>query len=109
MLEVARVWLVRRRGNEWIAPGGKPAYELPLADLIFPLDLAPHRQLTDERPVPAPELPPAEPAALVRVMIETTPEDLTEQEFCGFSVGVYDSPYSPQMTVRRLALLTSRS
>jgi hypothetical protein len=32
---MARVWFVRRRGGQWVAPGGQPAFEMPLADLIF--------------------------------------------------------------------------
>lgn len=98
---MARVWFVRRRGGQWIAPGGRPAYERPLAALVFPLDLGPHRLLTDDLPVGAPELPAEDPAKLAKVIVETSAEDLGE-EFSGYSVGYYDSPYSPREVVRRL-------
>ncbi len=102
---MARVWFVRRKGGQWIAPGGKPAFELPLSALIFPLDLGVHRS-TDERPVAAPELPPEEPEALKKVMIETVPEDLRQYEFSGYKAGVYDSPYSPHEAAKRLRSIT---
>ncbi len=71
--------------------------------LIFPLDLGTHRLLTAERPLPAPELQPEEPEALQRVMVEVEPDDLAGEEFSGYAVGVYDSPYSPRATLGRLA------
>jgi hypothetical protein len=98
---MARVWFVRRRGGQWIAPGGRPVYDLPLSALIFPLDLGTHRLLADDLPVSAPELPAEDPARLEKVMVETTAADLGE-EFSGYTVGYYDSPYSPREAVRRL-------
>jgi hypothetical protein len=106
---MARVWFVRRRGGQWIAPGGAPAAELPLATLIFPLDLGPHRLVSDERPVPAPELPAEDPATLRKVFVEVEPRDLTALEFTGYEPGVYDSPYSPREVVRRLDAARSRA
>jgi len=41
-----------------VAPGGTPAFELPLADLIFPLDIGIHRRVTDDPPVPLRDMPP---------------------------------------------------
>ena len=102
---MARVWFVRRRGGQWVAPGGRPAFELPLAELIFPLDLGPHRRVPEDPPVPAPDLPAAQPAALQRVMVEVEPQDLDGLEFSGYSPGVYDSPYSAHEAARRLAAL----
>jgi hypothetical protein len=98
---MARVWFARRRGGQWIAPGGRPAYERPLSALIFPLDLAPHRLLVDDFPVSAPELPGEDLAALEKVIVEIDAGDL-RAEFSGYSVGYYDSPYSPREAVRRL-------
>lgn len=102
---MARVWFVRRRGGQWIAPGGTPAFELPFAGIVFPLDIGTHRAISDERPVPAPEEPPAEPAALQRVFIEIDAHDLDGQTFTGYRPGVYDSPYSPAEAARRLTAL----
>src|SRR5215813_11557505 len=105
---MARVWFVRRRGGQWVAPGGQPAFELPLAELIFPLDLGTHRRVEEDRPVPAPEIP-AEPlTALHRVMVEVEPKDLTALEFSGYGTGFYDSTYSPQEAARRLAAPAAR-
>ncbi len=99
---MAKVWFVRRHGERWIAPGGQPAYELPLANLVFRLDLGPQRRLTDECPEPEPALPPADPASLTKVIVQVTPADLDSQEFTTFQVGFYDSPYSPREVVHRL-------
>ena len=99
---MARVWFVRRRGGQWIAPGGTPAFELPFAEIVFPLDIGTHRAMSVERPVPAPEEPPAEPAALQRVFIEIDDHDLDGQTFTGYRPGAYDSPYSPAEAARRL-------
>jgi hypothetical protein len=100
---MARVWFVRRHGGRWLAPGGKPAFELALADVIFSLDLGTHRRVDDDLPVPAPELPPQDPAALQRVFVEIEPKDLQDLEFTGYFPGFYDSPYSPHEAARRLA------
>ena len=99
---MARVWFVRRQGGRWIVPGGRPSCERPLSALVFPLDLGTHRKLKDDVPTPAPESPSEEPERLERVIVETTPEDLREHEFSGYSVGFYDSPYSPREAARRL-------
>jgi hypothetical protein len=105
---MARVWFVRRRGGQWIAPGGAPAFEIPFAEILFPLDIGTHRGLS-ERPVPAPEEPPAAPDALKRVFVEVNDADLVGQTFTGYLPGVYDSPYSPTEANRRLTALTRRA
>ena len=100
---MALVWFARRRGGQWVVPGGKPALERPLSSLIFPLDLGTHRRLPNETLTPAPELP-AEPATrLSKVVVETFPDDLAEHDFSGYEVGLYDSPYTPSEIARRLA------
>jgi len=99
---MAKVWFVRRSGSEWIAPGGQPAYELPLEKLVFPLDLGPQRWLCDDRPRPEPALPPEEPLALRKVIVETSREDLAGTPFTWFRVGFYDSPYAPKEAARRI-------
>jgi hypothetical protein len=106
---MARVWFVRRRGAQWAAPGGKPAFEMPLAELVFPLDLGTHRRVDGDPPVPALDLPSEDPAALQRVLVEVEPKDLSSLEFSGYGPGIYDSPWSPQAAARRLAALRSRA
>ena len=102
--EMAKVWFVRRRGAEWIVPGGVPAHEAPFAEVIFKLDVAPQRWLSWERPALASELPREAPDRLNKVMIETTTEDLAGQDFTTYKVGFYDSPYPPIEAARRLGL-----
>ncbi len=99
---MAKVWFVRRRGAEWIAPGGAPAHEAPLAELVFRLDVAPQRWLSWERPVPAAELPREEPTQLSKVIVETSAADLSGQDSTTYKVGFYDSPYPPAEAARRL-------
>lgn len=100
---MAHVWFARRRGGQWVVPGGEPVFEKPLSALIFPLDLATHRRLVNETLVPDSEVP-AEPAReLSKVVVETTAEDLSEHDFSGYEVGLYDSPYTPSEVARRLA------
>lgn len=100
---MSRVWFVRRLGGQWVAPGGQPAFELPFADLVFPLDIGTHRRVDDDPPVPAPTLASEEPARLQRVMVEVEPKDLDGLEFTGYAPGIYDSPYSPAEAARRLS------
>lgn len=100
---MARVWFVRRHGGQWVAPGGAPAFDRPLAELIFPLDLGVHRLVSSERPEPAPALPAEPPEALQRVFVEVDARDLEGMVFSGYRPGIYDSPYSPAEVARRLA------
>lgn len=101
---MAKVWFVRRRGAEWIAPGGTPAHEAPLAELVFKLDVGPQRWLSWERPVRAAELPHEESAQLSKVIVETSAADLSEQDSTTYKVGFYDSPYPPAEAARRLSI-----
>ena len=106
---MARVWFVRRRGGQWIAPGGVPACEIPLADIVFPLDIGTHRRVSTERPVPAPDEAAVPPGDLQRVFVEVDAEDLVGLTFTGYRPGVYDSPYSPAEVDRRLAAQRRRA
>ncbi|MFN8642967.1 MAG: hypothetical protein U0802_15420 [Candidatus Binatia bacterium] len=106
---MARIWFVRRRGGEWVAPGGVPAGEIPLADIIFPLDIGIHREASSEPLVPAPEEAAVEPSALQRVFVEVDAEDLVGLRFTGYRPGVYDSPYGPAEVARRLTALRRRT
>jgi hypothetical protein len=105
---MATVWFVRRRGAQWVAPGGVPAGERPLAELIFPLDIGTHRRVTDEAVLRDPALPSEAPASLQRVFVEVTDQDLIGQPFSGYARGLYDSPYPPSEAARRLGLSSSR-
>jgi hypothetical protein len=98
---VARVWFVRRRGGQWIAPGGAPGFERPFAELVFPLDIGTHRRISDERVIPAPEET-ADLDVLQRVFVEVDGGDLDDLPFTGYAPGLYDSPYSPREVARRL-------
>jgi hypothetical protein len=102
---MARVWFVRRRGAQWIAPGGTPAFELPFAQLVFPLDIGTHRTVHGEAPVPAPEVAAEAAGGLQKVMVEVEPRDIDALEFSGYAPGVYDSPFSPAEVARRLGRL----
>lgn len=99
---MARVWFVRRRGGQWVAPGGTAAFELPFAELIFPLDIGTHRSVAHERPVPAADEAAVEPTALQRVFVEVDAADLDGLTFTGYVPGIYDSPFSPAEAARRL-------
>ncbi len=101
---MSKVWFARRKRAEWIVPGGQPAFELPLADLIFKLDIGPQRWLGETaRPHLEPELAPEDPSALEKVIVETTADDISKQKFSSFRIGFYDSPYAPAEVVRRLS------
>lgn len=103
---MAKVWFVRRRGGQWIAPGGAPAFELPLARIVFPLDLGVHRRLdADGAPRPDPGLGAEPPEALQRVVVQVDAADVSDRAFSGYVPGIYDSPLSPSAATGRLARL----
>lgn len=99
---MARVWFVRREGEQWVVPGGRPAFEAPLERLVFPLDLGPQRFLRGERLVPRPEEVAPPPEQLQKVMVEATADDLRRLTFTNLQPGLYDSPYSPREVARRI-------
>lgn len=99
---MAKVWFVKRRGSQWIAPGGSPVDKRPLASLVFPLDIGTHRKLSQDVVTPEPSLPPGDVTQMQRVFVEVTEEDLRNGEFSGYQVGFYDSPFSPSEVKRRL-------
>ncbi len=103
---MAKVWFVRRRGAQWVAPGGAPALEAPLSELVLPLDLGVHRRLgADQAPLPAPEISAESPSLLSRVVVEIGPEDVRGRLFSGYQSGVYDSGLSPSAASARLGRL----
>ena len=102
---MAKVWFVRRHGGQWIAPGGAPAFELPLDDVLFPLDMGTHRRLDDVRPRPVADIPVESPESLSRVMVELDAEDIKSWELSGYAAGIYDSGLSPSAAARRLESL----
>jgi len=99
---MARVWFARREGEQWVVPGGRPAFEAPLEQLVFKLDLGPQRWLPGERIHPRPDEQRAAPEQLQKVIVETTPEDLRSLTFTTFQAGLYDCPYSPREVARRI-------
>ncbi len=103
---MAKVWFVRRRGAQWIAPGGAPVIEVPLSELVLPLDLGVHRRLAaDEAPLPAPELSAEPPSLLNRVVVEIGSGDVSRRLFSGYQPGIYDSGLSPAAASARLGRL----
>ncbi len=100
---MAKVWFVCREGVRWKAPGAAPAYERPLGELVFKLDLGWQRRLpATNRPDPLPGSPPADLRQVEKVFVEVTNSDLEGALFPGYQPGWYDSPYSPAEAVRRL-------
>lgn len=106
---MAKIWFVRRRGGQWVAPGGAPAFAEPLARIVFPLDLGVHRRLDDaaDAPRPATDLPAEPPERLQRVVVEVTADDLRDRTGSGYLPGLYDSPLSPAAAAARLTALAA--
>ena len=93
---MAKVWFVRRRGGQWVAPGGTPAFEVPLSEILYPLDLGTHRRLDGaDAPRAAPELAAEAPQSLQRVFVEIFAEDVKDRALSGYWPGIYDSALSP--------------
>jgi hypothetical protein len=99
---MANVWFVERVGADWKTVGGEPAFRLPLAQLIFKLDLGPHRRQTPESTPERGDRLGREPAPHAKVFVEVTDDDLKDTYFGGYYPGWYDSPYSAQEAARRL-------
>lgn len=107
---MAKVWFVRRRGNQWIAPGGSPALEAPFSELLFPLDLATHRRLdAGDEPLAAGDVSPEPPESLHRVVVEVGEDDVADRQFSGYEPGFYDSALSPVAAAQRLARIDHRA
>jgi len=102
---MAKIWFVRRHGEQWVAPGGSPAFELPLRAIQFPLDVGTHRRLGGDRPTPLPSVPAELPDALQRVLVEIDREDVRDRTLSGYAPGFYDSPVSPGVAAARLSEL----
>jgi hypothetical protein len=98
---MANVWFVERVGREWKTLGDRPAFQLPLAELIFKLDLGPQRrQSAGEVPERGPGG--SAPAEHTKVFVEVGPDDVKDRRFAGYYPGWYDSPYSAREVERRL-------
>jgi hypothetical protein len=100
---MAKVWFARRDGAQWVVPGGRPAFEMPLEVLIFKLDLGPQRYLNGLIPTLAPGLAPEPPESLSKILVEVGAEDLERLPMSVFRGGFYDSPFSPREGARRIA------
>jgi hypothetical protein len=99
---MANVWFVQRIGAEWKKVGSQPAFQRPLSELIFKLDLGPQRRLA-EGSVPQPGDESVDGITpLTKVFVEVTPEDLADSYFGGYFPAWYDSPYSAPEVSRRL-------
>jgi hypothetical protein len=100
--DMANVWFVQRVGSEWKKTGEQPAFQRPLGELIFKVDLGPQRRLAASG---APQ--PAEGTVEGRIedaktYVEVTEDDLRDNHFGGYFPGWYDSPYSAAEVTRRL-------
>ena len=107
---MAKVWFARRVGARWEAVDRRPAYEMPLSQLIFKLDLGWQRRLdTSSKPVPG-GIPESGIAVKpTKVLVEVSAADLEAALFPGYQVGWYDSPFSPAEVARRLGSSQSAS
>ena len=104
---MANVWFVQRVGAAWKKVAEQPAFQRPLGELIFKVDLGPQRRLADSS---APE--PRDESidgvtAHTKVFVEVTADDLKDSYFAGYFPGWYDSPYSALEVTRRLAPVRS--
>ncbi len=100
---MAKVWFARRHGARWKIPGGMPAYDRPLQEIAFPLDLGRQRRL-DARSAPILAAgSPLSPEEAERVFVSVDETDLQGALFPTYEVGWYDSPYSPAEVARRLS------
>ena len=98
---MANVWFVQRVGAVWKKTSDQPAFQRPLGELIFKLDLGPQRRL-DTASAPEPAGGTATATAHTKVFVEVTDDDLKETYFGGYFPGWYDSLYSALEVARRL-------
>ncbi len=96
---MAKVWFVRPE-HRLVVLGGRPAYEKPLDQLIWPLDLGLHRFYSTEPPYRTRNTVPVEFRPGDMILVEVTGEDLSRAS--GYRVGFYSSPYSPLTAIKRL-------
>lgn len=96
---MANVWFVQRVGTVWKAAGAEPAYQRPLGDLIFKLDLGPHRR---QAVVPERDDLYRDVGPHTKVFVEVLDEDVRDAHFGGYFPGWYDSPYAAPEASRRL-------
>lgn len=98
---MANVWFVQRIGGVWKKVGEQPAFQRPLAELIFRIDLGPQRRQAIA-PEPADETTDGV-TPRTKVVVEVTEDDVREAYFGGYFPGWYDSPYAALEVGRRLS------
>lgn len=98
---MANVWFVHRVGAEWKKTGEQPAFQRPLGELIFKVDLGPQRRLAADA-APQPADGGAGGTEHSKAFVEVTDDDLRDARFGGYFPGWYDSPYSAAEVTRRL-------
>jgi hypothetical protein len=94
---MANVWVAYREGLRLL---GARVAEVPLETAVSRLDIAPWRLFSATTPDEVAVDQVAKAAKKKRVLLEVREED--QQDLGGFSVGLYDSPYSPEECLRRL-------
>lgn len=98
---MANVWFVQRVGGAWKKVSEQPAFQRPLGDLIFRIDLGPQRRQAIG-PEPTDETTDGI-TAKTRTVVEVTEDDVKGAYFGGYFPGWYDSPYSALEVGRRLS------
>lgn len=98
---MANVWFVQRVGGVWKKVSDQPAFQRPLGELIFRIDLGPQRR----------QAIPPEPTddttdgvtPQTKAFVEVTDDDVKQSYFGGYFPGWYDSPYSAAEVGRRVS------
>jgi hypothetical protein len=99
--DMANVWFVQRVGGVWKKLGEQPAFQRPLGDLVFKLDLGPQRRL-GARDFPEPADGVGAIDARSKAFTEISEADLEGSVYAGLVPGWYDSPYGAMEVTRRL-------
>lgn len=99
---MANVWFVERVGSVWKTLGDRAAFERPLGDLIFKLDLGPQRRRAADEIPERGEGSPAAADARTKILVEVVAEDVADRLLSGYFPGWYDSPYAALEARRRL-------
>ena len=94
---MAKLWIVYREGLRLV---GAVAGEADLTRCIATLDVAPWRFFTVEQPVSVSLDQARNARGRTRALVEVVEQD--RYDLCPFSVGFFESPYSPEECLRRL-------
>ena len=96
---MAKLWVVYREGLRLL---GNVVTEVSLEKSVSKLDIAPWRFFSATSPENVPPERLRSAPGRKRVLLEVREED--RGDFCGFAIGLFDSPYPPKECFRRLSL-----